>query len=447
MAYDSNKPGNDSYLADFPPEMREQLRAIISDQIVNALKLCGLSPGNATGNIPVSNGTECVNLNAQKLGGNLPAAFAAADHGHAVATGSSNGFMANTDKSKLDVIASGAEVNQNAFANVVVGATTIQADAKSDSLTLEAGANIALTPDAVNDKVTIAFKDTLPITNGGTGATTAAAVLAALGLTATAAELNTLDGITPTVTELNYVDGATSNLQTQINGKAPTSHASTGTGYGVASAANYGHAMASQATPLIAGTAAVGTDNGKFAREGHVHPLQTSVSGNAATATKLATARTINGVNFDGSANITIQAGLDAATQAQALAGTDDTVAITPLQLRNGLNAGGSAPIYACRAWVNFNGQGTIAIRASGNVSSITDNGSGDYTINFATAMPDTNYAIVGFARWYQNDVSAALFSAANNSGKSASSVRVRISNSTGVALTDSSEVNALIFR
>jgi hypothetical protein len=54
----------------------------------------------------------------------------------------------------------------------------------------------------------------------------------------------------------------------------------------------------------------------------------------------------------------------------------------------------GSAPSYAARAWVNFNGTGTVAIRASGNVSSITDNGAGDYTVNFTTAMPDANYAV-----------------------------------------------------
>ena len=48
---------------------------------------------------------------------------------------------------------------------------------------------------------------------------------------------------------------------------------------------------------------------------------------------------------------------------------------------------------YLCRAWVNFNGTGTVAIRASGNVSSITDNGTGDYTVNFTTAMPDANYS------------------------------------------------------
>jgi hypothetical protein len=56
----------------------------------------------------------------------------------------------------------------------------------------------------------------------------------------------------------------------------------------------------------------------------------------------------------------------------------------------------GTAPLYMCRAWVNFNGTGTVAIRASGNVSSITDNGTGDYTINFTTAMPDINYTVVG---------------------------------------------------
>ena len=53
---------------------------------------------------------------------------------------------------------------------------------------------------------------------------------------------------------------------------------------------------------------------------------------------------------------------------------------------------------YKCRAWVNFNGTGTVAIRAAGNVSSITDNGTGDYTVNFSTAMPDANYALTGTA-------------------------------------------------
>jgi hypothetical protein len=56
---------------------------------------------------------------------------------------------------------------------------------------------------------------------------------------------------------------------------------------------------------------------------------------------------------------------------------------------------GSAATAYGCRAWVNFNGTGTVAIRASGNVSSITDNNTGDYTVNFTTAMPDANYCAV----------------------------------------------------
>jgi hypothetical protein len=55
----------------------------------------------------------------------------------------------------------------------------------------------------------------------------------------------------------------------------------------------------------------------------------------------------------------------------------------------------GSSPYYGARAWVNFNGTGTVAIRGSSNVSSITDNNVGQYTVNFSTAMPDTNYAVV----------------------------------------------------
>jgi hypothetical protein len=56
---------------------------------------------------------------------------------------------------------------------------------------------------------------------------------------------------------------------------------------------------------------------------------------------------------------------------------------------------GSVATAYGCRAWVNFNGTGTVSIRASGNVSSITDLGTGNYNVNFSTAMPDTDYSTV----------------------------------------------------
>jgi hypothetical protein len=69
------------------------------------------------------------------------------------------------------------------------------------------------------------------------------------------------------------------------------------------------------------------------------------------------------------------------------------TFANSPSGVASLSTASGSAPSYSARAWVNFNGTGTVAIRASGNVSSITDNGTGLYTANFTTSMSDANYA------------------------------------------------------
>ena len=82
--------------------------------------------------------------------------------------------------------------------------------------------------------------------------------------------------------------------------------------------------------------------------------------------------------------------------------------------------ASGSAPSYSARAWVNFNGTGTVAILASGNVSSITDNGTGNYTVNFMTAMPDVNYAVTALAD-FTLGTDGLPFVAANSDGTSGS--------------------------
>ena len=79
---------------------------------------------------------------------------------YSVATASANGLMSSTDKSKLDGIAAGAQVNQKAFSQFKVGTTEIKADTETDILTLVAGDNVTLTPDATNDKIKIAAKDT-----------------------------------------------------------------------------------------------------------------------------------------------------------------------------------------------------------------------------------------------------------------------------------------------
>ena len=87
----------------------------------------------------------------------------------------------------------------------------------------------------------------------------------------------------------------------------------------------------------------------------------------------------------------------------QLQSGSTPTTAVTidasqVASFTNNLGTVAGYPAYQCRAWVNFNGTGTVAIRASGNVSSITDNGSGDYDVNFVNAMPDVNYSVSGIA-------------------------------------------------
>lgn len=224
-------------------------------------------------------------------------------------TGNSTIHITSTERTKWNAAKthadsahapSNAEVNQNAFSNITVGSTTIAADTKTDTLTLVAGTNVTITPDAASDKITISSKDTVythpsytprnsglykfSVDNSGhvngvtavsknditalgipaqdtkytlpTASSTLGGVktistvtstagltpcpiisgvpyykdtnttytLSSFGITATAAELNKLDGVTATATEINYIDGVTSNIQTQLNGKAASSH-------------------------------------------------------------------------------------------------------------------------------------------------------------------------------------------------------------------------------
>jgi hypothetical protein len=108
-------------------------------------------------------------------------------------------------------------------------------------------------------------------------------------------------------------------------------------------------------------------------------------------------------------------------------------------------NASGSAPVYASRAWVNFNGTGVVAIRASGNVSSITDGGTGDYTVNFTTAMSDTDYAV-----YAHGSANAGLSCFGVQDGSiniQISSVRVRSVYSSTLVYADSTYSYVAIFR
>jgi len=112
--------------------------------------------------------------------------------------------------------------------------------------------------------------------------------------------------------------------------------------------------------------------------------------------------------------------------------------------LQTAFAAPGAAPMYACRAWVNFNGTGTVAIRASGNVSSITDNGVGEYTVNFTNAMPDANYVVVGMGMLNRRiQYNGATF---GPGVQIASAVGIRNTDS-GTTAQDDECINVAIFR
>ena len=106
----------------------------------------------------------------------------------------------------------------------------------------------------------------------------------------------------------------------------------------------------------------------------------------------------------------------------------------------------GTAPLYMCRAWVNFNGTGTVAIRGSGNVSSITDNSTGNYTVNFTTVLVDANYAAIVGA---DNGVTGTTLwscSSSVNGTPTTSAFKIQTLN-TSVTPADAPYVQVAVFR
>lgn len=223
-----------------------------------------------------------------------------------------------------------------------------------------------------------------------------------------------LGGVAMTMTgvELNYVDGVTSAIQTQLDNKQGLDATLT--------------ALAAFSTNGILTQTAADTFAGR-------------------TITQSTGIVVTNGSGVAG--NPTIAA--DLATQAEAEAGTDNTKVMTPLRTEQAIaaqfNVTGTAPTYACRCWINFNGTGTVAIRASGNVTSVTDNGTGDYTVNITTALPDANYCVVASQKVTNSTATAAEEAPALPFSLATNSFRIHCNDDQ--VLTDSVYVFAAVFR
>lgn len=126
------------------------------------------------------------------------------------------------------------------------------------------------------------------------------------------------------------------------------------------------------------------------------------------------------------------------------------TIKCTTIQNLSGVE------VYTAKAWVNFNGTGTVAIRASGNISSITDNGVGDYTVNFTNAMIDANYSPVVIAAPsdnQRNNVTVGLSAngaptlAPEGNTKFAGSFRIQTGLPGSTTFVDHAAIYAVIFR
>ena len=115
------------------------------------------------------------------------------------------------------------------------------------------------------------------------------------------------------------------------------------------------------------------------------------------------------------------------------------TIRVTTIATQAGVE------VYTAKAWVNFNGTGTVAIRASGNVSSITDNGTGDYTVNFTVAMADANYSVTCTAGLKTETFGLFLQSAAAGA-RTAALIRFAIASTSDVN-QDATYVNVAVFR
>ena len=122
-----------------------------------------------------------------------------------------------------------------------------------------------------------------------------------------------------------------------------------------------------------------------------------AVTLNASTTTGLVQSADTSGIielQNNGTTRLTVNSSGATIPTATITTGTITTGTVTTLNTPTGVLATQNGMTGIAKAWVNFNGTGTVAIRSSFNVSSITDNGTGDYTVNFTTAMPNANYAV-----------------------------------------------------
>ena len=190
-------------------------------------------------------------------------------------------------------------------------------------------------------------------------------------------------------------------LQTNSGTTAVTIDTSQNVGIGTTSPSSILNVSAASPTILLTATTTTGTTIGNK----NNRLLLASNSGTVNNGGEIVFAATDTDVDRWAAISGAIQSNSVSGCYGDILFATKATDAATTLTERMRITSDGLLKFnsgygsvetaYGCRAWVNFNGTGTVAIRASGNVTSITDNGTGSYTVNITNAMPDANYSVV----------------------------------------------------
>lgn len=253
----------------------------------------------------------------------------------------------NVDANKLDGIQAGAEVNQNAFAKVKSGGVTVEADQKSDTLELVPGSNVTITPDAANDKITIGLPSSLDV-----------------NITGSAATCNGCGEVdTPELT----IENDASNRKSGFYKTNATGDTNSTVGVAYAGVVQVVRHSLHYLRLILRGDATKAPkmyvqsgSNGNWGAAREVAFLDSDITGNAASATKLRTSRRINGVLFNGTGDITITAEANGGTSASC---SGNAASATKLQTPRRING------------ELFDGTGDITITAaacSGNAASAT---------------------------------------------------------------------------
>ena len=155
--------------------------------------------------------------------------------------------------------------------------------------------------------------------------------------------------------------------------------------------------------------------------------------------------QTVSAINFYNTDNANNEGFITALTRPSGGLPTEVFRLDSSGNLKFNSGYGSVATAYGCRAWVNFNGTGTVAIRASGNVSSITDHAVGTYTLNFTTALADANYSLLGTVGATSGSA-VSVFPNDNTTARTTTAARIVTVTTTGGA-ADSEQVAIAIFR